>query len=163
MLLEFDVHPHSRRCFATGRPLAPGELYFSTLALDGTTTVRRDYCPEAWQGPPDNALGWWKARLPKQSTGRRTYAPNEVLLNLFDQLAENAEEIAFRYVVGLLLIRRRVLRLEGTRVDDAGREAMQVGIPSRGDHVEMLVVDLDEAQMGELQRRAAGLLYADAA
>ena len=162
-MLDFEVHPHTRRCHATGRPLAPGELYFSLLSVEGRQTVRRDYSAEGWKGPPSDAIGWWKARLPKQSPGRPTFAPNEVLLNLFDELAENDEEIAFRYVVGLLLIRRRVLRLEGTKVDDAGREAMQISIPSRGDRDEFLVVDLTEEEMEQLQRRAAELLYADAA
>src|SRR5690606_17314420 len=70
MLLEFahsygfELKNCSRVCAATARPLSPGEVYFSVLTAAGHDFERHDYSVEAWHGPPDPCLGWWRSRIP---------------------------------------------------------------------------------------------------
>ena len=113
MLLEFDISHCTRVCAATGRTFAPGETYFSTLHADRGATVRKDYCADQWRGPDDNAIAWWKSRVDRDA--RPKLAPQDVLLNLFADLANRPDEAEFRYVLGLLLVRRRLLKLDETR------------------------------------------------
>jgi hypothetical protein len=112
MLLDFEVQRCTRRCAATGRELAPGEVCYSVLAVEGADVVRHDYCREAWSVAPDSALSWWKTAVPGPTAKKIKLAPNDVLLALFDELADRIDQQDLRYVLTLLLIRRRVLRLD---------------------------------------------------
>ena len=47
--------------------------------------------------------------------GRPHWAPNDVMLNYFERLLEDPTAEDARYVLALLLVRRRMLRVEGTR------------------------------------------------
>jgi hypothetical protein len=132
MQLDFEIQRSTRRCAATDRPLEPGELCYTVLQVQGADVVRKDFAASAWTGPPAEAFGWWKARVPEPHTKKIKLAPNEVLLQLFDELAERPESEDMRYVLALLLVRRRVLRLDGPGIDDEK--------PSRVGDVQMLTV-----------------------
>src|SRR3990172_8739841 len=123
MLLDFEVQRCTRRCAATDRPLEPGETCYSVLEVRGAEIVRQDFSREAWQGPPPEAFAWWKSRIPEPNAKKIKLAPNEVLLELFDQLAEQPDRTDMRYVLALLLVRRRVLRQENASADWAQRAA----------------------------------------
>src|SRR4051794_20761337 len=114
MLLDFEVQRCKRCCAATERALEPGDECYSVLEIAGAEVVRKDYCPEAWKGPPEAVFGWWKSRVPEPTAKKIKLAPNDVLLELFDQLADKSEQHDLRYVLALLLVRRRVLRVDVT-------------------------------------------------
>ena len=99
MLLDFEVQRSTRRCAATDRPLAPGDECYSVLEVQGAEVIRKDYCREAWRGPPEGAFGWWKSRVPEPVAKKIKLAPNDVLLELFDQLADQPlqEDIVLQY------------------------------------------------------------------
>lgn len=159
MLLDFDLRSCSRKCHATERMLESGETYFSLLEQEGHEIVRRDYCVEAWPGPPEDCLGWWHARLPDQQDARPQLAPNEVMLRLFEALESNDQECEFRYVLGLLLLRRRVLRKEGSTIDDSGKEVLQL-VSRTGEQTFSLQVTEPPAERVEaLHQRMMELLY----
>jgi hypothetical protein len=82
------------------------------LEVSGAEVIRKDYCNDAWTGPSEIALGWWRTRVPEPTAKKIKLAPNDVLLELFDQIASAPEQEDTRYVLALLLIRRRVLRLD---------------------------------------------------
>lgn len=104
--------------------MAEGEPYFAALVQEGAQLRRCDYAVEAWEGPPAGTIGWWKARVPTRQTKRSQLAPSEVMLDLFVELEQNVERQELRYVLALMLVRRRVLRLEETVVDGEGRELL---------------------------------------
>ena len=106
-----------------------GEEFYSVLATQGAAVERQDYSLEAWQGPPEGALGWWKSKIPTREAKKNRMAPSEVLLQLFQGLEAAADKQDMRYVLALLLIRRRVLRLEDTETDDQRQETMVLYCP----------------------------------
>jgi hypothetical protein len=124
MQTDFEIQRSTRRCAATDRPLAAGEWCYSVLEVQGADIVRKDYAASAWSGPPTESFGWWKARVPEPHAKKIKLAPNEVLLELFDQLAEQPHNADMRYVLALLLVRRRVLRLDGATGGDAKPTAL---------------------------------------
>jgi len=123
-MLDFDVQRCTRRCFATERELRAGETFYSVLVSEGANVVRRDYASDAWPGPPEKALGWWKSVYVDAAANRLHWAPNDVMLSYFEGLEGNATAADARYVLALLLVRRRVLRVERTESDDAGLETL---------------------------------------
>ncbi len=158
MLLDFEVAHCSRRCSASGRTLAPGERYYSTLHMEHGVPIRRDYAAEAWQGADGTAIGWWRAQAADSAEGRPQLAPNDVLLNLFSELAEAPTEAEFRYVLGLLLLRRKLVKLDETRRDAAG-EVMLLDCPRREERFELRVATPTAERASELEQRMVKLLY----
>jgi hypothetical protein len=79
MQLDFEIQRSTRRCASTNRTLAPGEVCYSVLEARGAGVTRTDFCPEAWSGPPEGAIGWWLSRIPESSAKKVKLAPNDVL------------------------------------------------------------------------------------
>ena len=122
--MDYEVQRSTRRCSTTGREFAPGETYYSVLVAEGAELKRYDYAADAWQGPPEEAVGWWKSQVPDRNAARKHWAPNDVMLDFWDELADQPDKQDMRYVLTLLLIRRRVFRLEEEKCDAAGAGAV---------------------------------------
>ena len=159
-MIDFEVQRCTRHCAASGRELRPGEVFYSTLTAEGAQVVRRDYASEAWQGPPEGVLGWWKSQMSDPAAKKVHYAPNEVMLDLLEALETQAEKQDMRYVLALLLIRRRVVRLEETERDEQGHETLVLYCPRRETTYRVAVAAPTDARTQEIQTELAGLLFA---
>jgi hypothetical protein len=161
-MIDYEVQRCTRHCAATGRELAPGEAFFSTLTAKGAQVERHDYSIEAWQGPPAGVLGWWKSQMPQRNARKLHWAPNDVMLELLETLDSQPAREDMRYVLALLLIRRRVVRLEETERDDAGREVSVLYCPRRETSYRVATVVPDAEATRAIQEELARLLFADA-
>jgi hypothetical protein len=159
MLLEFELKNCSRTCAASARPLSPGEVYFSVLVTAGNDFLRQDYSVDAWQGPPDDCIGWWRSRVPSKDDAQPRLAPTDVMLNLFEALEDRPAEVAFRYLLGLLLMRRKVLRRDDSRRDDLGREVLTMHCQRRQKDYDLVAAEPDSEQTAKLQEQMLNLLY----
>ncbi len=162
MLLDFEVRSCSRRCSTTERLLQPGDVYFSVLEEQGSELQRLDYSVEAWQGPPEVCVGWWRSRVPGKDSGKPKLAPTEVMLNLFAALAKRPEDREFRYLLSLLLLRRRILRREEVKQNEEGIELHVLFCPRRDEQFEVVAAEPDAQQAKLVQQRMIDLLYGDA-
>jgi len=113
-MLDYQIQPNTRRCCVNGRELRPGERYHSVLLDEGGKFVRKDYSEEAWQGPPAGAFSFWAGRIPPPQARRRPPIDDDLLMDCFLRLEGQTEpgRINFRYVLALLLMRRRRLKFE---------------------------------------------------
>jgi hypothetical protein len=116
-MTDYQIQAPARRCAATGRDLHAGEKFYSVLLDEAGKFVRHDYSIEAWQGPPTGAFSFWRGRVPEAETNRRPPIDDEMLLDCFQRLEHDLEpsRVNFRYVVALLLMRRKRLRFEEAR------------------------------------------------
>ena len=159
-MIEFDLQKCTRKCAATGREFAPGDVYFSELVPDGASVVRRDYGEAEWSGESENAIGSWKSRVPDPKQRRISWAPNDVLLQYFVELHENRQKADVLYVLTLLLVRRRILRLEATEADDNG--AMVLYCPRQESEYRVEVVTPEPERITQIQDDLAQLLFSEA-
>lgn len=108
-------------CAATGREFAPGERVVAALyARPGAPIARADYSADAWDAgarPEGDLVGFWRHAYTPESRSGPAMLGDDELMDLFEELAGASEprQVAFRYFLTLLLIRRRALRLMGTR------------------------------------------------
>jgi hypothetical protein len=118
-MIDYQIQPSTRRCSITGRELQPGERCYSVLLEEGSKFVRKDYSVEAWQGPPEGAFSFWMGRLALPQSKRRQPIDDEMLMECFQRLEGQLEpsRLRFRYVVALLLMRRRRLKFDRTQQD----------------------------------------------
>jgi len=102
-------------CLASGRPLAPGERFFSALRASEALFVREDFSEAAWAAIDKTPyVSWWRRTVPADSGRRQTLKLDaEVLRQLFRDLKDSTSRSSqcFCYVVALCLVRIRVLRL----------------------------------------------------
>jgi hypothetical protein len=172
MLLDFEVQRSSRRCAATDLPLEPGDVCYSVLEIRGAEVLRKDFSSAAWTDPPAEAFAWWRTRIPEPVAKKVKLAPNDVLLELFDQMADEPLHEDMRYVLTLLLVRRRVFRLEavaelpnGTKAQtqsDTVRDAMCVYCPKRETNYLVPTAMPNNERIEEIQKRLSDLLIAGA-
>lgn len=162
-MLDFVVQRCTRRCHVSDRELRPGEMFYSVLVADHGDVVRRDFAEDAWQGPPAESLGWWKSQMPAANARKMHWAPNDVMLHYFQQLGDDAPEADTRYVLALLMIRRRVVRLESTEQDDEGQETLVLFCPRSENEYRVKVATPAPPRVQAIQEELARLLYADAA
>jgi hypothetical protein len=151
-MTEYQIQPNARRCSASGRELRPGERYFSVLTEEAGKFVRRDYAADAWQGPPAQAFSFWAGKIATPDGKRRPPIDDELLLDCFSRLEGQSEpgRVKFRYVVGLLLMRRRRLRLEGASRED-GSEVLELRCPRTGTRYRMTNPALTDEETAAVQ------------
>jgi len=159
MTTTYPIQVHTRVCAGTGRPLLPGERYFSVLFDEGGQFIRKDYAKDAWTGVPQNALAFWSGRVPELNEKRRPTFDDELLLDCFARLADESDpaRLQFRYVVGLLLLRRKRLKFEDVR-RDGDREFLQLRCVKTNCVFEMLDPHLSETDMNAVQAEVFKLL-----
>lgn len=167
-MIDFDVQRCTRRCFATERELRAGEVIYSVLIAEGANVVRRDYSSEAWQAgsregsenplPPVAAIGWWKSVYVDLAANRPHWAPNDVMLNYFERLSESPTDEDARYVLTLLLVRRRLMRVERSETDDAGQETLVLFCPRNEAEYRVNVVTPTAERVAAIQDELAQLL-----
>jgi hypothetical protein len=157
-MLDFEIQRCSRRCAVTERELKDGEVCYSVLVPEGGAVVRRDYAREAWQGPPDNALGWWQTTVVDPSAGRPQWAPGDVMLHYFERLLDDPSAADARYVLALLLVRRRILRVESPEADHADPNVLHLFCSRTEARYQVLEVMPTPERAAQIQQQLAELL-----
>lgn len=154
---DYNVKPIGRTCVSTGKELVPGSLCHSVLIEKDGELVRLDYSDEGWVPRPTGLVAHWRCEVPEPATSVKKSLDVEDLMRQFEQLSEEASpaQDKFRYVLALLLLQRRRLRLEGTKVID-DQEFLEV-TGTRGEGT-FLVPDqqLEDTEVQELQNAIFG-------
>ena len=123
-MVDFEVKRFTRVCAKTEVELKAGDEFYSFIVRDGSETVRKDVAAASWDGPPEDCLGWWKSEVPDPKSKKLHWAPHDVMLHYFADTEDQPEQADVRYILALLMIRRRIFRLEETETGDDGREVM---------------------------------------
>lgn len=157
--VDFDVKRCTRKCAATERELQAGEAFISVLIPDGADVVRQDYCVDAWPGPPEKHIGWWRSQMPDSDERKIDWAPSDVILHYFQQLGDRPDVADTRYVLTLLMIQRRLLRLEESETSEDGSETMILFCPKNETEYRVAVVDPSSDRVATIQDELANLLF----
>jgi len=118
--MDYHVKPLGKTCAATGKPLEPGSKCHSVLMERNGALVRLDFSAEGWSGPPEGHLGHWMSEAPSAPNPDSIRIDPEVALRYFEQLSEEASPVheKTRYLLALILLQRRKLRLDNIRYED---------------------------------------------
>jgi hypothetical protein len=156
-MLDYQIQPSTRRCSASGRELTPGEKVYSVLLDEAGKFVRKDFGVEAWQGPPHNAFSFWVGRVSAGDKKRRPPIDDELLLDCFQRLDGRieTERVSFRFVLALLLMRRRRLKFEEARTENSGaggQEVLFLRCNQSGTHHRVVNPNLSEEETASVQQ-----------
>jgi hypothetical protein len=151
-MTEYQIQANTRRCALTGEELRPGERFYSVLLDEGGRFVRKDYGEAAWQGPPPGAFSFWAGRVPSAERASRPRIDDDLLSDCFVRLEGQTEpeRVRFRYVVALLLMRRKRLRFEEV-MHQGDQEILALRCPRTGTRHEVVNPQMTEEQMTSVQ------------
>ncbi|MCA8995985.1 MAG: hypothetical protein KDA80_03345 [Planctomycetaceae bacterium] len=118
--MDYRFRSMSKTCAKTGRPLEPGSTCYSVLIEKNGEFQRQDFSQEGWDGLPEEAIGFWKCKVPLPEAKDAATVDPEALMQYFEQLQEspNQQQERLLYVLALFLLQRRRLRLDGSATLD---------------------------------------------
>jgi hypothetical protein len=98
--------------------------------------------------------------MPLVEQKKKLFVDDEVLCQLFERLAETTEpaKLNFRFVLGLILMRKRLIIYENSHTDDAGRETWQVRFKGKDQMLDLLNPKLDESQIQDVSTQLGEIL-----
>ncbi|OWK43249.1 hypothetical protein [Fimbriiglobus ruber] len=153
MISEFNIQGPTRLCAASGRELLPGDRFYAVLTDEDGKFVRRDFAADAWAGPPAGAVAFWVGRVPASNRPRKPTFNDELLIDCFNHLAgtTDPDRLNFRYVVALLLMRRKRLKFEDAQTVPGGTPVLVVRDARTGARHEVADPRLSEAEIVAVQ------------
>jgi hypothetical protein len=161
---EFEISRTSGRCSVNGRVFTEGESFHTVLFETPQGYERRDISEECWQGPPADAICHFVAQLPKKEKPHKTFVDDEVLLDFFRRMAESedAHKLRFRFVLSLILMRKRLLKYERT-IREGGGEFWEMRLMRDKTLHRVLHPSMNDAEIEELTRELGIILQGGAA
>jgi hypothetical protein len=111
--MEWEIGGKAGSCTGCSKPFEEEQELFSALYDDQTAFARRDFCGVCWEGQDHGeAFSFWKTRVPRRDEPVKRIVGDDVLMDLFQRLdgAEEEGRRNFRFVIALLLMRRKVLK-----------------------------------------------------
>ena len=162
---QWEIGKSTGVCAVTGRELAEGEEFHAVLFEDGESFRRADYSLDAWDGPPPGAFCHFKTRIPVQQEKKRLLVDDDLLVEFFRRLADETEPARrqFRFVLALILMRKRILRYEGTEHQD-NAEYWQMTLTGRrtdGRQHRVLNPHLADEQIDVVSQQLGAILHGD--
>ncbi len=156
----YDVARAGGKCAVTGRVIEPGEAYMAALRETPIGFERVDVAMEAWeQFPRADLIGFWRTIMPKGEVKKKLFVDDEVLCNLFERLADTTEpnKLSFRFVLGLILMRKRLIVYESSRIEDT-RDLWTVRFKGKEEKMDLLNPKLDEQQVNDVSKQLGEIL-----
>jgi hypothetical protein len=159
---EWEVSKPLGQCCGTGKKIGYGEEYFAALVETETGLQRRDFCADYWEAEKPEVFCYWKSKLPSPDDKRQKFIDDDMLMAFFERLeAEREQEkINFRFVLALILMRKRRLKYDSSETRD-DKEIWRLRIAGDKQTVDVLNPHLDEEQIEQLSSQLGQILQVD--
>ncbi|MFZ0033366.1 MAG: hypothetical protein WAK60_00065 [Sedimentisphaerales bacterium] len=159
---EWEIDKPLGQCCGTGKKIEYGEEYFAALVETEKGLARRDFCADYWLAEKPNVFCYWKTRLPKPDEKKHRFVDDEMLMAFFERLGKETEQekINFRFVLALVLMRKRRLKYDSSKSED-GKEIWRLRITGEKEFVEVTNPKLDDEQVKQLTSQIGEILQTD--
>jgi len=159
---EWEIDKPLGQCYGTGKKIAFGEEYFGALVETDEGLARRDFCADYWRSQKPDVFCYWKSKLPHPDQKKQRFVDDEILMAFFERLENETEQekINFRFVLALVLMRKRCLKYDTTRIEE-DKEIWRlriVGDKSAERRIEVINPHLDEGQIEQLSSQIGQIL-----
>jgi len=154
-------------CASTGEALAMNEPAMATLCEreEDEGFDRLDYSMAAWNkgDRPDRLFSHWRYIVPDSNKKQEIGIDDAVLADLFERLAddERPQRIAFRYILALVLLRKRKLKLVGREDAEVGEIWLLQTKGAEGDKVRVKNPGIAEEDIQDLSEQLGEILQGD--
>jgi hypothetical protein len=161
-MADWEINRPLEQCFGSGRKIELGEDYYGALVETEQGLQRRDFSSEYWEREKPSVYCFWKTRLVAPNEKRQLFISDDMLMAFFERLAPETdpEKVNFRFVLALVLMRKRRLKYDSTRMDN-GSELWCLRPAGERELVEVVNPHLDESQIEQLTSQIGQILQAD--
>ena len=159
---EWKVNKPLGQCCGTGKTIDPGEEYFATLVETKEGLQRRDFSTDYWKKEKPVVFCYWKTKLPLPDEKKHIFVDDEMLISFFERLGRETEKekIDFRFVLTLILMRKRRLKYDSNRKEN-GKEIWRLRVTGGNETVEVINPQLSEEQIEQLSSQISQILQVD--
>lgn len=163
MAREYNISKTTCLCRSCQKHLEPGSELVATVREVGEALQREDFCLDCWSARPqqedEGLLGLWHSRVPAPAEKKRLLVDDELVTNLFQRLqqADTTAKVNFRFVLALILMRKKLLLYDRTEQLE-GQETWVMHL--RGDDTPVKVINphLDDAKITETSEQLGQIM-----
>lgn len=161
-MAEWEIKRALGECCGTGARIQPGEDYFAALVESADGMERRDYSNEYWESNHPQVYCYWHAKMPEANSKKEIFIDDDMILAFFDRLENETEpeKINFRYVLCLIMMRKKMLRYQSSRILD-GHELWTLRVTGTKRDVEVINPELSSEQIEDLTQNIGTILQMD--
>lgn len=162
IMADWDVYKPLGECSGSGKQMEYGEEYFGALVETEEGLQRRDYSVAYWDEAKPDVFCFWRTKLPHPEEKKKLFVDDEMLMAFFERLTDEteAERVNFRFVLALILMRKRRLKYEATKVEQ-GQEVWSLRVVGEKRSVDVINPHLEEEQIEQLSEQMGQVLNAD--
>ena len=162
MAQQWEVESASGVCRKTGRAFVEGEEFYTVLFEEGESFRRADFAADSWEGPPEGCFCFFKSRRPVKEKKKKLLVDSEMLIGFFRRLEDETEpvRVQFRFVLALLLMRKRLLQYESSATKD-GQEVWQMVLTYDKSTHGVVNPSLTDDQIEDVSRQLSAILHSD--
>ncbi len=159
---DWTINKPLGQCFGTGTKIEYGQEYYGALVQTENGLQRRDFCADYWESQKPETYCYWKTRLPQPGQKKQLLVDDQMLMAFFERLEKETEpeKVSFRFVLALILMRKRILKYEETRTQD-GSEIWALRTVGDRQIVEVVNPHLNEEQIEQLSSQIGGILQTE--
>ncbi len=159
MPTEWNMPRRGDACVGCHRRFDVGEPFAVYLYESNAGYQRREYCERCSPTPQPEPVAVWKTRRPAPAARQAQPFDREAIYGVFERLeeAEQPQQVRLRFILALLLWRKKVLRLERT-VEFDGREAWEFVVAQTGTLHRVVHPEMDEQELEHLSAQLERLL-----
>lgn len=169
MAKEYNIRKTSGQCSTCDKQIDPGVEFTATVSEGPDELVRNDYCDACAETLSEETLAAvlckWRTIAPHPEEKKKLLVSDDLLVNLFERLSETEDpsKINFRYVLALVLMRKKLLIYDRMSTDDEGQETWSMHLKGSDPPDEHLVIDpkLTEDQIAEVSESLGEIMEGD--
>ena len=156
---DWKIQRGERCCASCRKEFVELESYFSALYDRGEAFQRLDYCAGCWTGETPEMFSFWQTREPAKDQKRKLLVDDDELVDFFLKLEGATDELKvnFRYILSLVLMRKRLLKFADVKRGDAG-EFLVMEMPKEKQRFEVFNPQLSEEKIALLTEEVGKIL-----
>ena len=159
--MNWDINTHTASCCSCESLFDEGAQFISNIVDNNGDFERRDYCMSCWEKlDKRESFYYWKS-LFNPGKKKKIFIDDDTLMDFFSRLMEedNESKQNFRYVLSLILMRKKVLKFEDV-CKEGDREYM---IMRDKEEREYRVRDphLNKETLAEVKQQMSSILHKD--
>ena len=161
-MAEWEIHKPLGQCSGYGLAIDFGDEYIGALVESDEGLIRRDYSLAYWGREKPKGFCFWRTKLPHPEQKKKVFVDDGMLMAFFDRLADEqaTDRVNFRFVLALILMRKRRLKYDGTRMQ-GDCEVWRLKVTGEQRLVEVVNPHLGEEEIEQLSLQIGEVLNAD--
>jgi hypothetical protein len=161
-MTEWDIQSRANACTACQKQFADKEAYHTLLTMDARGYTRRDLCGACFAGAPrEGVLSYWQGEYKLPPPPPPEPIQKETAETLLRKLVESTDpsHTAARYILAVMLERKRILKHRDTVRGESGEELLVYEHARTGESFTLPDPHLRLDQLAQVQQEVAELLH----